>query len=166
MSCGTKHNLLSRTDGLFRETGRRVAAEYPDVEFESLLVDDLANRLVGRPWQLDVVLLPNLYGDILSDAAAALAGGLGIAASGCYGEDYAYFEPVHGTAPDLQPNTVNPTAAILSATMMLEHLGFDDAARRLVAAVDHVYAIGAALTPDQGGSASTEEFRNAVAEAL
>ena len=73
---------------------------------------------------------------------------------------------MHGTAPDLQPNTVNPTAALLSATMMLEHLGFDDAARRLVAAVDHVYAIGAALTPDQGGSASTEEFRNAVAEAL
>jgi isocitrate/isopropylmalate dehydrogenase len=166
VTCGTKHNLLSRTDGLFRETARRVAGEYPDVEFESLLVDDLANRLVGGPWQLDVVLLPNLYGDILSDAAAALAGGLGIAASGCYGEDYAYFEPVHGTAPDLQPNTVNPTAAILSATMMLEHLGFDDAARRLAAAVDRVYEIGAVLTPDQGGSASTEEFRNAVAEAL
>jgi len=166
VSCGTKHNLLSRTDGQFRDTARRVAEEYPDIEFESLIVDDLANRLVGRPRQLDVVLLPNLYGDILSDAAAALAGGLGIAASGCYGEDYAYFEPVHGTAPDLQPNTVNPTAAILSATMMLEHLGFDEAARRLLAAVDRVYAIGATLTPDQGGSATTEEFRNAVAEAI
>ena len=166
VSCGTKHNLLSRTDGLFRDTARRVAGEYPDVEFESLLVDDLANRLVARPWQLDVVLLPNLYGDILSDAAAALAAMPRPPASGCYGEDYAYFEPVHGTAPDLQANTVNPTAAILSATMMLEHLGFDHAARRLVAAVDRVYATGAALTPDQGGSASTEEFRNAVAEAL
>jgi isocitrate/isopropylmalate dehydrogenase len=166
VTCATKHNMLFRTDGLFREAAQRVAEEYEDVEFESLIVDDFANRLVGDSQRFDVVLLPNLYGDILSDAAAALAGGLGLAASGCYGDDYAYFEPVHGTAPDLEPHLVNPTATILSAAMMLEYLGFHDDGARLRAAVEHVYAQGSSLTRDQGGAASTEEFRDAVAAAV
>jgi isocitrate/isopropylmalate dehydrogenase len=167
VTCGTKHNLLFRTDGLFRDTAERVAGEYQDIEFESLIIDDFANRLVGRPQELDVVLLPNLYGDVLSDAAAALAGGLGLAASGCYGSDYAYFEPVHGTAPDLAgKGIINPTATILCAAMMLEHLEFEEAARRLVGAVERVYADGASLTPDQGGTATTEAFCDAVAAAI
>ena len=166
VTCATKHNLLFRTDGLFREVAERVAGEYQDVEFEVLIIDDFANRLVGRPQQFDVVLLPNLYGDVLSDAAAALAGGLGLAASGCYGSDYAYFEPVHGTAPDLERQRVNPTATILCAAMMLEYLEFGEAAQQLVAAVERVYAGGTSLTADQGGTASTDEFRDAVAAAM
>jgi isocitrate/isopropylmalate dehydrogenase len=167
LTCGTKHNMLPQTDGLFRETASRLAAEYPDVTFESLLVDDLAHRLVGRSHDLDVVLLPNLYGDILSDAAAALAGGLGLAPSGCYGADYAYFEPAHGTAPDLAGRgVINPTATILSAVMLLDYLKLGAAARRLVQSVERVYARGETLTPDQGGSATTEDFCGAVAAEL
>ena len=101
VTCGTKHNMLAQSDGLFRDVAARVAREYPDVGFEVRIVDDLAHRLVAHARELDVVLLPNLYGDILSDAAAALVGGLGLAPSGCYGDDYAYFEPAHGTAPDI-----------------------------------------------------------------
>jgi isocitrate/isopropylmalate dehydrogenase len=167
VSCGTKHNMLPRSDGLFRAVAERVASEHPDVAFECFLADDLAHRLVARPAELDVVLLPNLYGDVLSDAAAALAGGLGLAPSGCYGDDYAYFEPAHGTAPDLAgKGIINPVATILSAAMLLEHLGFAPAARRLEAAVRAVYAEGRTLTPDQGGAASTLEFCRAVAEQL
>ena len=166
VTCAAKHNMLARTDGLFRDVAQRVASENPDIEFEMLIIDDFAHRLVGRPQQFDVVLLPNLYGDILSDAAAALAGGLGLAASGCYGSDYAYFEPVHGTASDLERQQVNPTATILSAAMMLEYLGFAEAARQLGTAVERVYALGGPLTADQGGTASTDEFRDAVAAAL
>jgi isocitrate/isopropylmalate dehydrogenase len=163
VTCATKHNMLYQTDGLFRDAARRLAEDYSEFEFESLIVDDFANRLVARPQQFDVVLTPNLYGDILSDAAAALAGGLGLAASGCYGRDYAYFEPVHGTAPDLEPERVNPTATMLAGAMMLEYLDLGDAAARLVSAVDRVYERGELLTRDQGGTASTLAFRDAVA---
>lgn len=167
VTCGTKHNMLPRSDGLFRERVATVAAGYPDVEHESLIVDDLAHRLVANPWSLDVVVLPNLYGDVLSDAAAALIGGLGLAPSGCYGDDYAYFESAHGTAPDIAGRgIINPTATLLSAAMMLEHLGFPDAAERLRCALERVYAEGRFLTPDQGGRAGTEEFCAAVARAL
>jgi isocitrate/isopropylmalate dehydrogenase len=130
-------------------------------------VDDLAHRLVADPQALDVVVLPNLYGDVLSDAAAALAGGLGLAPSGCYGEDYAYFEPAHGTAPDLAGrHVINPTATLLSGALLLEYLGFAEAGTRLVGAVERVYAEGKHLTPDQGGAAGTAEFCESVGEAL
>ena len=113
------------------------------------------------------MVLPNLYGDILSDAAAGLVGGLGMAASGCYGDDYAYFESAHGSAPDIAGrNIINPTATLLSAAMMLEHLGFEPAARRLESAIARVYAEGKVLTPDQGGSARTTEFCDAVVRCL
>jgi isocitrate/isopropylmalate dehydrogenase len=116
------------------------------------------------PEDFDVVVMPNLYGDVLSDAAAGLVGGLGLAPSGCYGDDYAYFESAHGTAPDIAGrNVINPTASLLSAVMMLGHLGFADAAERLDSALSRVYAEGRVLTPDQGGSASTTEFCEAVA---
>jgi isocitrate/isopropylmalate dehydrogenase len=167
VTVGTKHNMLPRSDGLFRDVAVALAREYPDIGFESFIIDDFAHRLVARPHELDVVVLPNLYGDILSDAAAALAGGLGVAASGCYGDDYAYFESAHGTAPDIAgKGIINPTATILSAALMLEYLGYDDAAVRLRGAVERVYAEGRTLTPDQGGRATTVEFCGAVAEQL
>ena len=167
VTCGTKHNMLVQTDGLFRDVATRVARDYPDVRFEVRIVDDLAHRLVAHARELDVVLLPNLYGDILSDAAAALVGGLGLAPSGCYGADYAYFEPAHGTAPDIAgKNIINPTATLLSAAMLLDYLGFADAARRLERALEATYAKGDALPPDQGGSASTSEFCSSVGRRL
>ncbi len=167
VTCGTKHNMLPRSDGLFREMVEEVARDYSDIELQVFIVDDFAHRLVADPGSLDVVVLPNLYGDVLSDAAAALAGGLGLAASGCYGDDYAYFESAHGTAPDIAgQNIINPTATLLSASMMLEYLGQEDAAERLRGAMARVYAEGGILTPDQGGSASTGEFCEAIAKQL
>jgi isocitrate/isopropylmalate dehydrogenase len=167
VTCGTKHNMLPRSDGLFREVAARVAEEHAEIEFRSLIVDDLAHQMVAHPEELDVVVLPNLYGDVLSDAAAGLMGGLGLAPSGCYGDDYAYFEPAHGTAPDLTGRgLINPTATLLSAAMMLEHLGFAEAARRLEVALDGTYAEGSVLTPDQGGRATTTQFCDAVASRL
>jgi isocitrate/isopropylmalate dehydrogenase len=167
VTCGTKHNMLPRSDGLFREVVEEVGRDYPDIELETYIVDDFARRLIADAHELDVVVLPNLYGDILSDAAAGLVGGLGMAASGCYGDDYAYFESAHGSAPDIAGrNIINPTATLLSAAMMLEHLGFDAAARRLERAVAEVYGEGKVLTPDQGGSAATTEFCDAVVRCL
>ncbi len=167
LTCATKHNMLRATDGLFLEVARETAADYPDVAFESFIVDDFACRMIREPQQLDVVVMPNQYGDILSDAAGGLVGSLGLAASGCYGDDYAYFEPAHGTAPDITGrNIINPTATIFSATMMLEHLGFEQEARRIEAAVARVYAEGTVLTPDQGGDATTTAFCDAVSHAL
>jgi isocitrate/isopropylmalate dehydrogenase len=165
VSC--KYNVLRRSDGFFRETVERVVQEYPDVQFESFIVDDFARRIVASPHRLDVVLLPNLYGDILSDEGAGTIGGLGLAPSGCYGDGYAYFESVHGTAPDIAGrHIINPTATMLSAVLMLDYLGLTDAARRLEAAIEGAYAAGDALTPDQGGAATTEEFTAAVRRRL
>lgn len=171
VTCSSKYNMLPRSDGLFREIALSVAKDFSDIELQTFIVDDLAQRLVTKPHDLDVVVLPNLYGDILSDLAAGVIGGLGVAPSGCYGEDYAYFESAHGSAPDIAGlGIINPTATILSAAMMLEYLGFEDAATRLDHAVTQVYAEGKAegkhLTPDQGGSATTVEFCDAIARAL
>ncbi len=167
VTCATKHNMLPQSDGLFREVTQRVALDYPDIELQSFIVDDFAHRMIAAPHDLDVVVTPNLYGDILSDAAAALVGGLGLAPSGCYGDDYAYFESAHGTAPDITgQNIINPTACLLSATMMLDYLGFGDAARRLTDALERIYAEGRVLTPDQGGTASTSAFCDEVARLL
>ena len=125
--------------------------------------DDFAHRLVSEPHRLDVVVMPNLYGDILSDAAAALVGGLGLAPSGCFGEHHAYFESIHGTAPDIAGKGIaNPTATMLAGAMMLDYLGFADGAAALLAAIDRVYALGQNLTPDQGGSATSHAFTSAV----
>jgi isocitrate/isopropylmalate dehydrogenase len=159
----SKYNMLPKTDGLFREIGYAVADDYPEIEFECFIVDDFACRLVREAQHFDVVVMPNLYGDILSDAAAGLVGGLGLAASGCYGESYAYFESAHGTAPDIAgQGIINPTANLLSACMMLEHLDLLEPADRIRAAIASVYADGKDLTPDQGGSASTLQFCNTV----
>lgn len=163
----SKYNMLPESDGYFLEIAKELESEYSDVEMNHYIVDDFACRLVANPHQFDVTVMPNLYGDILSDAAAGLVGGLGLAASGCYGVDYAYFESAHGTAPDIAGlNIINPTANLLTAAMMLDYLGFIDESKRLNAAVARVYAEGQTLTPDVGGSASTQALCDAVQAAF
>ncbi len=162
-----KYNMLSLSDGLFRQTGNRIAKEYPSIRHETLIIDDFAYQMNANPQQFDVVVMPNLYGDILSDSAAGLIGGLGLMPSGCYGEDYAYFESAHGTAPDIAGNNViNPTATLLSAAMMLDYLGRNTAANTLRNAVTAVYEQGEVLCADQGGQATTTSFIDAVATHL
>ncbi len=164
ITCTSKYNLLRESDGLFRAVAEAtVKDEYPDLHYEQYIVDDFARRLVASPSEFDVVVMPNLYGDILSDVAAGTIGGLGLAPSGCYGETYAYFESVHGSAPDIAgKNIINPTATLLSAVLMLEYLGYAEAAARLEQAIARVYAAGQTLTPDQGGTATTTAFCAAV----
>ena len=162
----SKYNMLPESDGYFLEIAQALAPEYSDVEMNHFIVDDFACRLVANPHQFDVTVMPNLYGDILSDAAAGLVGGLGMAASGCYGTDYAYFESAHGTAPDIAGrHIINPTANLLTAAMMLDYLGFKNASIRLNQAIEQVYADGQTLTPDVGGRASTEAMCEAVRDA-
>ncbi len=163
LTCTSKYNMLPAADGYFRQIVQETAAKYPEIRYEQFIVDDFARRLVASPHDLDVVVMPNLYGDILSDAAAGIIGGLGLAPSGCYGENYAYFESVHGTAPDIMGmGIINPSATILSAALMLEYLDFAEAGRRLEAAVRKVYSDGRVLTPDQGGRAKTADFAREV----
>jgi len=163
LTCTSKYNMLRDADGFFRQIVEETAAKYPDLKYEQFIVDDFARRIVASPQELDVVVMPNLYGDILSDAAAGTIGGLGLAPSGCFGDGYAYFESVHGTAPDIMGRgIINPTATMLSAAMMLDYLGLTSAAHRFEAAVRNVYAAGRSLTVDQGGSAKTAEFAHAV----
>ena len=167
LTCSAKTNVLAKTDGWFVEIAAEVASGYPEIEFESFIADDFARRIVASPHDLDVVLLPNLYGDIFSDEGAGTIGGLGLAPSGCFSDDWAYFESVHGTAPDIAGRRIiNPTATMLSAAMLLDHLGLPDQSRALESAVEQVYAAGNTLTPDQGGAASTDQFAAAVIEAL
>ncbi len=167
LTCSAKTNVLARTDGWFVEIAAEVASGYPNVQFESFIADDFARRIVASPQDLDVVLLPNLYGDIFSDEGAGTIGGLGLAPSGCFGDDWAYFESVHGTAPDIAGrHRINPTATMLSAVMMLRYLGLSEQASNLESAIDAVYEVGRCLTPDQGGSASTEDFAQAVIDTL
>lgn len=163
LTVAAKHNVLA-ADRLFCRIAEEVCrSEFPPLAYEQFIADDFARRIVASPQELDVVLLPNLYGDILSDEAAGVIGGLGLCPSGCYGDSYAYFESVHGSAPDIAGRgIINPTATLLSAAMMLEYLGLEEPARRLEAAVAAVYAEGEALTPDQGGRAGTADFCEAV----
>ncbi len=161
-----KANVLPLSDGLFLEAARDAAKRHPNVEIEEVIVDACAMRLVRKPQDFDVLVMENLFGDILSDLTAGLVGGLGIAPSGNIGEQAAIFEPVHGSAPDIAGKGIaNPTATILSAAMMLEHLGEAEVAGRIEAAVDRVLAEGP-RTPDLGGRATTETFTAAVIEAL
>jgi isocitrate/isopropylmalate dehydrogenase len=163
LTCATKSNILGGTDGLFDAVLEDAVADSGVVEFEHLHVDNAGAQMVGDPRRFDLVVTTNAPGDILSDVGVATVGGLGLAPSGVFGEDVAYFEPVHGTAPDIAgQGIINPTATILSAVMMLRYLGFADAANRLEGAVETVYAEGAVLTPDQGGSASTTEMVEAI----
>ena len=158
-----KANIMKLADGLFLRCAREVAARYPQIEYKELIVDNAAMQLVMRPEQFDILLLPNLYGDIVSDLAAGLVGGLGIVPGANMGEQHVVFEAVHGSAPDIAGKGIaNPTAMILSSVLMLLHLKEQAAATRLQAAVEAVYAGRKHLTRDVGGTASTEEFTDAV----
>jgi len=166
ITCVTKSNVMPKTDGLYQEIVERVVREAGGLEFEHFHVDDAARRLVRFPKSMDVVLCMNLYGDILSDLGAETAGGLGLAPSANFGDHWAYFESVHGSAPDIAGKGIaNPTATILSAALMLEHMGLSEEAQRLEAAVGRIYRDGKTLTPDQGGTAKTREMAQAVLEA-
>lgn len=161
-----KANVLKLTDGLFRETCFRVALNYPEVQASEMLVDAMAMRLVQDPQNFDVIVTTNLFGDILSDEASALIGGLGVAPSGNIGVSNAVFEPVHGSAPDIAGKAIaNPIGAILSAAMMLDYLNMGNGAARIRQAVNHALQSGI-LTRDIGGGATTREMTNAIIGAL
>lgn len=167
LTVACKYNVLRQSDGLFRRIVEETASQYPELILDLQVIDNFCQQMIINPHQFDVVVMPNENGDVMADGAAGLAGGLGLAASSCYGKDYAYFEPVHGTAPDIMgKNIINPTAMILSAKWMLEYLGLEDAAQRLERAVYGLYEEGKALTPDQGGKATTTQFCRAVKERL
>jgi isocitrate dehydrogenase (NAD+) len=158
-----KANIMKLGDGMFLRCARAVAKEYPEIEYKELIVDNASMQLVMRPEQFDILLMPNLYGDIVSDLAAGLVGGLGIVPGANMGEKHAIFEAVHGSAPDIAGKGIaNPTALMLSAAMMLDHLGERTAAGRLRNAIETVYAEGQHLTRDTGGQASTSQFTDAV----
>lgn len=162
-----KANVLDYTDGLFLEAARDVAKDYPDIEYRELIVDAASMWLVMYPESFEVIVTTNMFGDILSDVTAGLVGGLGMAPSGNVGDDICIFEPVHGSAPDIAGKGIaNPSACMLSAAMMLEWLGENDAAKMIEAAVLMVLEEGKVLTPDLKGKATTVEFADAVAMAL
>ncbi|MEW6770473.1 MAG: isocitrate/isopropylmalate dehydrogenase family protein [Bacillota bacterium] len=158
-----KANIMKLTDGLFLECARAVAADYPDVAFEDMLVDAMCMKLVQTPENYDVLVLPNLYGDIVSDLAAGLVGGLGVAPGANIGVEIAVFEPVHGSAPKYAGmDKVNPLATILSGVMMLKHLGAFAAAERVMRGVTAVLEEGKTVTYDLGGTARTSEMAGAI----
>lgn len=158
-----KANILKMSDGLFLQCAREVASQYPQVKYTERIVDALCLDLVLDPGKHDVLLCPNLYGDIISDLAAGLVGGLGLTPAANIGDGVAIFEAVHGTAPDIAGKGIaNPTALILAGAMMLAYLGEDEAAARVEQAVVETYRQGRTLTPDVGGTATTREFTQAI----
>jgi isocitrate dehydrogenase (NAD+) len=168
-----KANILKATDGLFLKVAREVAEQYPDIEFNDRIVDNMAMQLVQRPHEYDVLVLPNLFGDILSDLCSGLVGGLGVAPGANIGDDLAVFEPVHGSAPKYAgKNRLNPTATILSGALMLRHLGEREAAERVERAVASVIAEGRYVTydlkptRDDPTAVGTQEMADAIADAL
>jgi isocitrate dehydrogenase (NAD+) len=168
-----KANIMKFSDGLFLKTAQEVAKEYPDIEFQDRIVDNLCNQIVSRPEEYDVVVLPNLYGDIVSDLCAGMIGGLGVAPGGNIGEEYAVFEATHGSAPKYKGlNKVNPTALLLSGVMMLQHLGEREAADRMESAIAQVIAEGKSVTYDLKPSrddptaVGTSEMADAVIEKM
>ena len=167
ITLGHKANIMLFSDGLFLRIFLEEAAENRDVDSAEMHIDHLSMRLTRSPGDFDLLLLPNLYGDILSDLVAGLVGGLGLAPGANLGWEYAVFEPVHGSAPDIAgTGRANPVAMILSGAMMLRHLGEGTAARSVEAAVDRVLSDGRVRTPDLGGTASTDDVAEAVAGAV
>ncbi|MFB3916119.1 MAG: isocitrate/isopropylmalate dehydrogenase family protein [Terriglobales bacterium] len=162
-----KANIMKLSDGLFIRSARKVSREYPEITYGEHIVDNTCMQLVLNPYQYDVLLLENLYGDIVSDLCAAFVGGLGMVPGANIGEGCAIFEAVHGSAPDIAGrNIANPTALLRSAILMLRHLGEQEAAERIQGALEHVYRAKEHLTRDVGGNAGTSEFADAVIEAL
>lgn len=162
-----KANIMKFTDGLFLEAFRDVAKNYPEIEAQEVIVDNMCMQLVLRPETFDVLVAPNLYGDIVSDLCAGLIGGLGFAPSGNIGDDYRIYEAVHGSAPDIAgKNIANPSALLLAFALMLEALGKLKEANTLKEALAKVVEEGQVVTPDIGGHASTTEFTQAIIEKL
>jgi isocitrate dehydrogenase (NAD+) len=162
-----KANIMKLSDGLFLRSVRAVAAQFPAVEYKELIVDNACMQIVMDPLQFDMLLLPNLYGDVMSDLAAGLVGGLGVVPSANIGDECAMFEAVHGTAPDIAgKGLANPTALMMSSVLMLDHLAERTAAERIQKALEKVYREAKHTTRDVGGKASTEEFADAVIAAL
>jgi isocitrate dehydrogenase (NAD+) len=162
-----KANIMKLSDGLFLRSVRTVAAQFPSIEYKELIVDNACMQMVMDPLQFDMLLLPNLYGDVMSDLAAGLVGGLGVVPSANIGDQCAIFEAVHGTAPDIAgKGLANPTALLMSSILMLEHLGERTAAERIQNALEIVYREATHKTRDVGGEAGTEEFADAVAASL
>ncbi|MGH7875669.1 MAG: isocitrate/isopropylmalate family dehydrogenase, partial [Candidatus Binatia bacterium] len=158
-----KANIMKLTDGLFLQCAKNVSVNYKKIGFSDLIVDNACLQLVLDPTRLDTLLLENLYGDIVSDLAAGLVGGLGVVPGANLGDTHALFESVHGSAPDIKgKNIANPTAVILAAVMMLEHISEKKAAARISAALHTVLMRGDRLTPDLGGSATTTKFAEAI----
>lgn len=167
VTCVHKANILKMSDGLFLSIFHDIAKRYPTIESDDRIVDNMCMQLVQYPQRYDVLVMPNLYGDILSDLTSGLIGGLGLMPSANLGSEYAMFEAVHGSAPDIAGKHIaNPTALLWSACMMLDHLGEQTVAARIRKAVDQVLADKKALTPDLGGSATTQQYTQAVIEAL
>jgi isocitrate dehydrogenase (NAD+) len=162
-----KANIMKLSDGMFLECIRKVALEFPQIEYREVIVDNCCMQLVMRPHEFDMLLLENLYGDIVSDLCAGLVGGLGLVPGANIGENVAVFEAVHGSAPDIAGrNLANPTALMLSSVLMLRHIGQPEVADRIERAIHNTYRDGERLTRDVGGSASTEKFTDAVIGAL
>ncbi len=162
----TKANIMKLSDGLFLESYRKIAENYPEIKKREILVDNLCMQLVQNPSQFDVLVLPNLYGDIVSDLCAGLIGGLGVAQGANIGLDYAVFEPVHGSAPDIKgQNKANPTALLLSAIEMLKYIGEFSCAERIEKALFKTLERGI-FTADLGGTASTKDFTEAIIQEL
>jgi len=162
-----KANIMKLSDGLFLKSIRTVAAEFPEIEYKEMIVDNACMQIVMNPQQFDVLLLPNLYGDVMSDLAAGLVGGLGVVPSGNIGDYGALFEAVHGTAPDIEgKGLANPTALLMSSILMLDYLGERSAARRIETALEKVYSEAKHTTLDVGGKAGTDEFTDALIAAL
>ncbi|HEX8235719.1 MAG TPA: isocitrate/isopropylmalate dehydrogenase family protein [Abditibacteriaceae bacterium] len=162
-----KANIMKITDGLFLECARRVARDFPDIEYSEVIVDNMCMQLVKDPTRYEVLIMENLYGDIVSDLCSGLVGGLGVVPGANIGESAAVFEAVHGSAPDIAgKNKANPTALTMSAVMMLRHINEDTAADRIQNALEAVLAEGKTITADLGGSAGTTEFAAAVIEKL
>ena len=162
-----KANIMKLSDGLFIGSVRAVAREYPEIAYDEKIVDAACMMLVMKPEQFDVLVMPNLYGDIVSDLCAGLVGGLGVVGAANLGTEIGVFEAVHGSAPDIAgKNVANPTALLLSAVLMLRHINEDAAAERIVAALNSVLASGASRTRDLGGTTSTFEFADAVCRAI
>jgi len=162
-----KANIMKLSDGLFLRSVRTVAAQFPEIQYQELIVDNACMQIVMDPLQFDMLLLPNLYGDVMSDLAAGLVGGLGVVPSANIGDNSAMFEAVHGTAPDIAgKGLANPTALLMSGLLMLDHLGERAAAQRIDAALLKTYREGIHTTKDVGGKAGTEQFANAVIDAL
>jgi isocitrate dehydrogenase (NAD+) len=162
-----KANILKTVSGMFLDVAREVAREYPDIEAEEMIVDATCMKLVMNPWQFDVIVTTNLFGDIISDLCAGLVGGLGLAPGANIGENAAMFEAVHGSAPDIAGlHIANPCALILSAAQMLTHLGREDRALRLRAAIRATIVAGDRTTPDLGGHGDTLSFADAIISRL